>query len=99
MKKLYVIVPLLVLAVFLVGHRRHAANRAEQATARVAADRNAREAFRGSPHFDYAARYCELYDQNSFDPDFPSLPLEHFEPIVAAFFSRFERIDSLRLPA
>ena len=63
------------------------------------ADRHAREAFRGSPHFDYTARYCELYDQNSFDPDFATLPLEHFEPIVAAFFSRFERIDSLRLPA
>ena len=57
------------------------------------ADRHAREAFRGSPHFDYTARYCELYDQNSFDPDFPTLPLEHFEPIVAAFFSRFDGIE------
>jgi len=63
------------------------------------ADRHAREAFRGSLHFDFTARYCELYDQNSFDPDYPSLPLEHFEPIVAAFFSRFDGIESLRLPA
>jgi predicted HD phosphohydrolase len=62
-------------------------------------DRHAREAFRGSPHFDYTARYCEIYDQNSFDPDFPTLPLEHFEPIVEAFFSRFDGIESLRLPA
>jgi len=63
------------------------------------ADRHAREDFRSSPHFDYTARYCELYDQNSFDPDFSSLPLAHFEPIVEAFFSRFDGIDSLRLPA
>ena len=62
-------------------------------------DRHAREAFRGSPHFDYTARYCEIYDQNSFDPDFPTLPLAHFEPIVETFFSRFDGIDSLRLPA
>ncbi len=27
------------------------------------------------------------------------VPLAHFEPIVAAFFSRFEGIESLRLPA
>jgi predicted HD phosphohydrolase len=60
-------------------------------------DRHAREAFRGLPHFSYAADYCETYDQISFDPDFPILPLEHFEPIVESYFGRFNTLDSLRI--
>jgi predicted HD phosphohydrolase len=62
-------------------------------------DRYARDAFRGSPHFGYTADYCETYDQNSFDPDFPTLPLERFEPVVDVYFSRFNTLDSLRLGA
>ena len=53
-------------------------------------DRNARDALRGSPHFAYSAGYCAAYDENSFDPDFPTLPLERFEPIVEGYFARFD---------
>jgi predicted HD phosphohydrolase len=60
-------------------------------------DRHAREALRGSPYFAYAADYCATYDENSFDPDFPTLPIERFEPIVEAYFSRFNSLKSLRL--
>lgn len=45
-------------------------------------DRDAREAFRGHPHFEHTAEFCHLYDQNSFDPAFDSMPLEAFEPML-----------------
>ena len=49
-------------------------------------DRNEREVYRGHAYFDETAEFCERYDQNSFDPDFPTLPLEAFAPIVKRFF-------------
>jgi predicted HD phosphohydrolase len=52
----------------------------------IGGDRNAREKFRGSPHFDRAAEFCEKYDQCAFDPEYKSEPLEHFEPLLRAFF-------------
>jgi predicted HD phosphohydrolase len=45
-------------------------------------DRNMREQFRGHPHFEYTAQFCHLYDQNSFDPDYDTMPLEAFEPML-----------------
>jgi predicted HD phosphohydrolase len=45
-------------------------------------DRDAREAFRASPHFDACAEFCAKYDQAAFDPDYDTLPLEFFEPMV-----------------
>ncbi len=30
-------------------------------------DRDMREQFRGHPHFEDTARFCELYDQTAFD--------------------------------
>jgi predicted HD phosphohydrolase len=50
-------------------------------------DRNERDPYKGHPYFEEAARFCELYDQNSFDPDYPVLPLAEFRPIVRRFFS------------
>ena len=50
-------------------------------------DRNARERYRGHPWFDACADFCERYDQNCFDPDYESLPLERFEPLVREVFS------------
>jgi predicted HD phosphohydrolase len=49
-------------------------------------DRNERDRYLGHPFFEETARFCELYDQNSFDPDYPTLPLKEFEPIVKRFF-------------
>jgi predicted HD phosphohydrolase len=48
----------------------------------VGADRFARERFRDSPWFQATAEFCERYDQNCFDPDYPTLPVEHFEPML-----------------
>ncbi len=46
------------------------------------------ERFRGHPYFESAVRFCERWDQASFDPDYPTKPLEHFEPLVHRIFSR-----------
>jgi predicted HD phosphohydrolase len=45
-------------------------------------DRDIREQFRGHPDFEYTAQFCQLYDQNSFDPSYDSLPLDAFEPML-----------------
>ncbi len=45
-------------------------------------DRDMREQFRGHPYFEYTAQFCHLYDQNSFDPAYESMPLEAFEPML-----------------
>lgn len=50
-------------------------------------DKNARERFRGHQWFDDAAKFCEDYDQNCFDPDFQSKPLEFFEPMLRRVMS------------
>jgi predicted HD phosphohydrolase len=51
-------------------------------------DPDAREAYRGHAWFDRCERFCERWDQASFDPDYPTNPLEHFEPMVRDVFSR-----------
>ena len=51
-------------------------------------DRDARERFRGHPHFDACLHFCEAWDQAAFDPGYDSLPLEHFAPIVRTLLSR-----------
>jgi len=51
-------------------------------------DRDAREQFRGHPCFEMTADFCERWDQTSFDPDYDTLPLEAFEPMVRRLFAR-----------
>ncbi|TGY87892.1 HD domain-containing protein [Marinicauda algicola] len=45
-------------------------------------DRDMREQFRGHPHFEACAAFCEKYDQSAFDPDYDSAPLDFFEPMI-----------------
>jgi predicted HD phosphohydrolase len=45
-------------------------------------DPDAREQYRGEPWFDLAARFADEWDQTAFDPDYDTLPLSHFEPLV-----------------
>jgi len=49
-------------------------------------DRNAREKYRDSPHYDDCIYFCERYDQNAFDPAYDSKPLEFFEPMLRRVF-------------
>jgi len=49
-------------------------------------DRDMREQFRGHEYFEYTAEFCEKYDQNAFDQNYDSMPLEAFEPMVMKLF-------------
>jgi predicted HD phosphohydrolase len=50
-------------------------------------DRDAREQYRGEPWFDLTARFADDWDQQAFDPDYDTLPLEHFEDRLRALFA------------
>ncbi len=57
-------------------------------------DRNARDAYRGHPHYRDCIDFCAKYDQIAFDPDYAgTMPLEAFEPAVHRVFSRAPRFD------
>ncbi len=51
-------------------------------------DRNMRDRHRAHPWYEACAGFCENWDQASFDPAYPTLPLGHFEPLVQRIFSR-----------
>jgi predicted HD phosphohydrolase len=42
----------------------------------------------GQPWYQLAERFADEWDQTSFDPDYPTQPLEHFEPMVREIFGR-----------
>jgi predicted HD phosphohydrolase len=35
--------------------------------------------------------FCSRWDQASFDPEYETLPMEHFEPLVRALFAQEPR--------
>ena len=45
-------------------------------------DRNTRDLWKDHEWYEGCREFCELYDQNCFDPDYHSEPLETFEPMV-----------------
>jgi predicted HD phosphohydrolase len=51
-------------------------------------DRDLRETYRGHPHFEACAEFCEKYDQAAFDPKYESAPLSFFEPMVQRVMAR-----------
>lgn len=51
-------------------------------------DRNAREKHRGHPAYELCLDFCAKYDQMAFDPDYDTMPLEAFEPMVRRLFAR-----------
>ena len=56
-------------------------------------DRNARDLYKGHPHFRACVDFCAKYDQNAFDPDFDTMPLSAFEPMVRRLFARPPNFD------
>ncbi|MCU1377091.1 MAG: metal dependent phosphohydrolase [Acidimicrobiales bacterium] len=53
-------------------------------------DANAREKHRAeldAATFALAERFADLWDQTAFDPEYDTLPLEHFEPLVRRVFA------------
>ena len=47
-----------------------------------------RQKYKDSPHFDAAEKFCRDWDQNSFDPDYDTMPLEHFRHVLEQVFHR-----------
>ncbi|MEM7133596.1 MAG: HD domain-containing protein [Chloroflexota bacterium] len=60
----------------------------------VGGDPNARDLYKDHPWYDDCVRFCEKYDQNCFDPDFESLPIDFFEPMVRRVFGRAPSFES-----
>ncbi|MDQ2877877.1 MAG: HD domain-containing protein [Pseudomonadota bacterium] len=54
----------------------------------IGGDRDLRENYRGHPHFEACAEFCEKYDQSAFDPAYESAPLSFFEPMVGRVLAR-----------
>ena len=51
-------------------------------------DANARDKYRDHPAFDLAAKFADEWDQKAFDPNYDTLPLEHFEDRLRALFAK-----------
>ncbi len=49
---------------------------------------DAREQYEGEPWFDLTGPFPEDWDQTAFDPDYETLPLEHFEPRLRELFAK-----------
>ena len=51
-------------------------------------DRNQRDKYKEDEYYEDALNFCEKWDQASFDPNFKSLSLKDFEPLIRNIFSR-----------
>jgi predicted HD phosphohydrolase len=51
-------------------------------------DPQAREQYRDHPAFALGERFADEWDEVAFDPDYDTLPLEHFEPRLRELFSK-----------
>lgn len=54
-------------------------------------DRNARDRYRDHEWYPACVEFCERWDQRSFDPDYATHPLEHYEPLVRELFAKSPR--------
>ncbi|WP_430334420.1 HD domain-containing protein [Rhodococcus sp. ACT016] len=55
---------------------------------RLGLDVNARDRYQNSPYFDTCAHFCAEWDQVSFDPNYDTLPIDTFVPLVREVFTR-----------
>ncbi len=51
-------------------------------------DRNLRDKYKNHKYYNDTVQFCENWDQTSFDPNFKSLTLKEFEPLITRVFSR-----------
>ena len=51
-------------------------------------DKNARQKYKNHKYYQATVDFCEKYDQCSFDPNYKSMSLKEFEPMVRNIFSR-----------
>ncbi len=51
-------------------------------------ERDMRETFRGHRHFERTEEFCRVFDQTAFDPNFRSMPLDAFVPMIGRMFGK-----------
>ena len=51
-------------------------------------DRNERDKFKGHPAFERTIVFCDRWDQLSFDPNYDTMSLSDFRPMLESVFSR-----------
>ena len=51
-------------------------------------DPNARDKFKGHPYYQDCVDFCHKWDQRAFDPDYDTMPLDAFRPMVHRVFAR-----------
>ncbi|PYC11788.1 HD domain-containing protein [Pseudomonas mosselii] len=51
-------------------------------------DRHLREQFSDHPQYQRTIEFCARYDAAAFDPEYPSLPLSFFEPMMERLFAQ-----------
>ena len=51
-------------------------------------DKNARDKFKDHEYYQATINFCENYDQCSFDPNYQSMSLDDFSPMVKRIFSK-----------
>jgi predicted HD phosphohydrolase len=59
-------------------------------------DRDMREQFRGHPAFERTAMFCARHDQNAFSPDYDTMPLDAFVPMLQRVMERPKRSIYMR---
>ena len=50
-------------------------------------DKNLRDEYKDNENWQACAEFCAKYDQNSFDPNYDSMSIEEFEPMVRRVFA------------
>lgn len=58
-------------------------------------DRDARDQYRDSPHYDACVAFCADYDQNCFDPAYDNMAIEEFIPLLREVFARPSRLPGV----
>ena len=51
-------------------------------------DKNTRDRFKDHPFFPACEEFCGRWDETAFDPNFESLPLSEFEPMLKRILER-----------
>ncbi len=54
----------------------------------VGGNRHARDRYRDHAYYQDCADFCEMWDQSSFDPDYPMMSVQDFAPLVREVFAR-----------
>lgn len=62
----------------------------------VGMDPDAYKQYRDRPWFAAACRFSERWDQRAFDPDYDTLPLSYFEPMIDRVFAEAPAIESFK---